>query len=285
MPAAADGAERSDVSSSTRTAAVDAPESPEELARIWASRRIEAAELIWGEDFIAPGGAEYAVTLAKPLALTPAMSVLDLGVGLGGGTRALADSFGIWVTGLERDPDLLKEANSRSRNVALEKKSPLNVFDPDQLDLKMQSADCIVSRELFHTVSGKKRLFGMMHAALKDRGQLLFTDYVSGPSTTGTAFAEWAKGERVPSHPVPPQELQAIMKENGFNCRIAHDGTDDYRALIMSAWTNLARKLEQGAVPRHLLGRVMEEAERWTKLMRAFDSGELRSYRFHAFRT
>jgi len=37
-------------------------------------------------------------------------------------------------------------------------------------------------------------------------------------------------------------------------------------------------------VPRHLLPRVMEEAERWTKLMRTFDSGELRSYRFHAFR-
>src|SRR6185437_6971509 len=52
------------------TTPLEFPETPEELARIWAPRRIEAAELIWGDDFITPGGAEYAVTLAKPLGLT-----------------------------------------------------------------------------------------------------------------------------------------------------------------------------------------------------------------------
>src|SRR4051812_4983707 len=67
----------------------DWPESAEDRARLWPLRRIEAAELIWGRDCILPGGTAYTIDIARPLGLSPALTLLDLGAGLGGGTRAL----------------------------------------------------------------------------------------------------------------------------------------------------------------------------------------------------
>jgi hypothetical protein len=74
------------------------------------------------------------------------------------------------------------------------------------------------------------------------------------------------------------------MTEHRLDCRIAEDVTEEHCAQIMSAWRALVGKLERGEIPKHLLPRVMNEAERWTRLVRALEAYELRLYRFHAFR-
>lgn len=261
----------------------DFPESAAERAKLWPIRRIEAAELIWGEDALLPGGADYSVTLAKPLGLTAALSLLDLTGGLGGSTRALAQAFGVWVTGLERDGDLAREAHARSTQAKLEKKAPVREFDPDNLELKRQAFDCIFARELFYTIADKKRLLMALQSGLKDRGQLLFTDYVLGPQPQGASFRKWADGERLPCYPVALELLQSLLESLHFDCRIAADDSDTYRTYVMAAWTRIAEELESGRIPRHLLSRVVEEAERWARFVDVLNEGEMRVYRFHAF--
>ena len=260
----------------------DWPESAEERAKLWPVRRIEAAELIWGRDCILPGGADYTLLLAKPLGLSPAVSLLDLAAGLGGGARAMAEHFGVWVTGLERDPDLAADAEHRSKRSKFGKKAPVRRFDPGNFELKKRSFDSIFARELFYSIDDKEALFRTVQSGLKDRGQLLFTDYVLGAQEPGAAFAKWLEGERQPSYPMPLAELTGLLERLDFDIRICEDESEIYRGHVMAAWSGLAAELQNGTIPRHLLARVVEEAERWARFVQALKAGELRFYRFHA---
>src|SRR5690242_3631345 len=65
---------------------------------------IKIAQYIWGESLTGPGGVAAILKLVKPFALDPSMTVMDFGSGLGGGTRAVSEEFGLWVNGFEPDP-------------------------------------------------------------------------------------------------------------------------------------------------------------------------------------
>src|SRR5262245_48857497 len=84
-------------------AAADAPP-----ADAWSKSRIKVAELIWGDGFNFPGSADHVVELVKPFGLNKEKSLLDLGCGLGGGTRAIAKEFGSYCEGMEHSPALAK---------------------------------------------------------------------------------------------------------------------------------------------------------------------------------
>jgi len=72
----------------------------------WKPDRIKVANLIWGEGYCGPGGPQHVVDLSKLLGLTPDMSVLIVGGGLGGPARALAGNFGCYVTAYEQSAEL-----------------------------------------------------------------------------------------------------------------------------------------------------------------------------------
>ncbi len=55
----------------------------------WDEERIDIAQYIWGDGFCGPGGAEHIVSMSKLLALSPEMSMVILGGGLGGPARSL----------------------------------------------------------------------------------------------------------------------------------------------------------------------------------------------------
>jgi SAM-dependent methyltransferase len=258
------------------------PESPADRAKVWSPRRIAASELVWGQDCLLPGGTEYTVEIARPMGLSSAASLLELGSGLGGGSRALAQSFGVWVTGLERDADLASEALGRSRHAGYEKKAPVRGFDPQDFELQVQSFDCMFSRELFHTVADKRTLFVSLRHGLKDRGHIVFTDYVRGAQPLGQPFHDWAAGERLPSYLVSTDELVDLLQSLDFDCRTVADDSGPYRADAVDTWGRLAVEMEEERIPRHLLSHVVAEADRWGRFLRLLAEDQVRVCRIHA---
>src|SRR5690606_36765044 len=91
--------------------------------RPWETPRVVLAQMLWGAGFSHPGGAEEALKLAKPFALNPAMTVVDLAAGLGGGARAMVDAFGVWVSGYEVDRELAAAGMQLSAQVGQAKKA------------------------------------------------------------------------------------------------------------------------------------------------------------------
>src|SRR3546814_6096004 len=80
------------------------------------SMRLEVMQQIWGKGMSGPGDEEYILRLVKPLALNPAHTVIDVGAGLGGATRLIAEKFDIWITGLESDREVAEDRQSTRLN-------------------------------------------------------------------------------------------------------------------------------------------------------------------------
>jgi len=75
------------------------PEADNDEAMVWDDKRLETAQLIWGEGYCGPGGSEYVTSMSKLLGMTSKMSVAVIGASLGGPSRVLASEFSAWITG------------------------------------------------------------------------------------------------------------------------------------------------------------------------------------------
>lgn len=252
--------------------------------KIWSRWRVEAAEQIWGHDFIGPGGAEFIVYLAKPMALNSSISLLDLSAKLGGGARAIANAFGCWITGLEPDSDLAEEGNKRSKQADMEKKAPIRDYLPNQVELKTKSFECVFADDLFYTLPDKEALLKAVHKGLKTKGQFLFTDLLLEGNGDNEPFRKWVARTEPRAQPWTIERMKDTLETIGFDVRIAEDYTATYRSQILSAFAGLVDKLQRRAIPKNIRPRVFEEAELWALRMDAIDKGGLRAYRFHSFK-
>src|SRR3546814_17120042 len=90
------------------------------------SMRLEVMQQIWGKGMSGPGDEEYILRLVKPLALNPAHTVIDVGAGLGGATRLIAEKFDIWITGLESDREVADKGMELSTMAGLAKRAPIH---------------------------------------------------------------------------------------------------------------------------------------------------------------
>ncbi|ACI99544.1 SAM-dependent methyltransferase [Rhodospirillum centenum] len=250
---------------------------------LWTATRVQVAEKIWGEGFSTPGGLEHISTLIKPLGLNPAMSVLDIGAGLGGSTRTMAQQCGAWVTGLEHDPVLAEKAKQLSQKAGLAKQAPVEFFDPENF-VWTKRVDAIFSKETFFTIQNKDALIDTMELALKPRGQFLFTDYVQDRVTPrGRDYEAWMKHEPVEPHPWTVDQYVGAMQQRNLDIRITEDISDMHRGLVLTAIQDLVRHLETVSMDHDTKLAVVDEVEMWARRLAAL-AGGLRCYRFYAMK-
>ena len=251
----------------------------------WSADRIDLVERVWGPGFHSPGGEEHLANLIKPLGLDESMSVLDLGSGLGGAARLMAQSSGAWVTGLEADQVLAHAGMERSTKVGLEKRAPVTVYDPENLTLD-KNFDCIFSKEAFFTVKDKDALFEAIAAHTKPGGQLLFTDYVLRHSASLSRATEvWREAEEHRPYPWTVSQIQDRLKTLHFDIRIAEDITDSYIHQILHAWGDLSEHLPEKKADAETAGALLEEGEIWMRRVAALHTGDVRIYRFFCLST
>ena len=250
---------------------------------LWTATRIEVVEKIWGPGFSSPGGDEFIPTIVKPLGLNPAMSVLDIGAGLGGATRAVAKQYGTWVTGVEGNPVLAEAGMFRSQKSGLARQSPILSTDLENFSWAKR-VDAIFSKETFYTIRNKDRLIDSIEAALKPRGQLLFTDYVIDPGhARGRDFDGWMHAEPVEPTPWTVEQYAGALAQRNLDIRITEDNTEIHRVLILNAIQELVKHLETVSMDHDTKLAVVEEVEMWARRVAALSSG-LRYYRFYALK-
>ena len=250
---------------------------------LWTATRIEVAEKLWGEGFNTPGGSDHIPYLVKPLGLNPAMSVLDLSAGLGGTSRTMANQYGCWVTGLEASELLAKEGMIRSFKEGLEKKAPIETYDPERFSYPKR-VDAIVYKEGMFSVRDKDQMFDGMELALKPRGHVLMTDYIVEPATAGAkAIQVWCDKEPMKPHLWTKDQMANGFAQRNLDLRIAEDITDTHRGLILMAIQGLVEHLERHHMDQATKLAVMEEVEMWVRRVAAIEAG-LKVYRFYALK-
>jgi 2-polyprenyl-3-methyl-5-hydroxy-6-metoxy-1,4-benzoquinol methylase len=260
---------------------------PDPNADPWSDERVDVAQLVWGPGFCGPGGPEQVIALSKLLTLTPEMSMMDLAAGLGGPARALAEHFGVWVTGYEMSETLVNAGNDLSTRAGMSKKAALTLLDIASDKPFDRRYDRALGNSFLSQVKDKPAIIAKIDEALKPEGLLLILDYVlnDGETIDDIAVANWLAKESKPLHLVDRSALSKMFEPSSWTVRVDDDLTPQYIALVTEAWrgadkivAQLMSKPEQAP----LAPLVLKEAEFWMRRVNLFKSGKLQMRRILA---
>ena len=182
-------------------------------------------ELVYGANFVSPGGKQCADRLIRKLDLKPGRSVLDVGCGLGGSAFLMKQKFGLNVDAIDLSDNMLELARLRLTKAGLD--SQVSLYNQSCLDIEVKNAyDGIYSRDVFLHIKEKEKLFAIFFEALKPSGKLLFTDYCSSEGPCSETFTRYVKRRGYHLCSVP--DYKNLIKEAGFEVMEALDVTNQF---------------------------------------------------------
>lgn len=235
---------------------------------------IEAYEVVYGPDFVSPGGERCARDLIGLLDLEPGERVLDIGCGLGGSSFLMAREAGASVEGIDLSRNMIAMAEERLSRHGLADRVRFRHGDCLELDGR-DPYDALYSREVFLHIHDKPRLFSVLARALRPGGRLLFTDYCCSPPPWSEAFEAYVRQWGYSLH--TPEEYAAQVASAGFVDVEALDRTDEFIAIH-------ERELEALGEARLPEGKRRELAAGWQAKIDRARRGEQRWALFRARR-
>ncbi len=108
--------------------------------------------------------------------ITEDSKILDVGAGLGGPARYIADKTGCHITAVELQPDMNDVAKSLTERCGLSDKVEHVCGDIHETELAKASYDAIVSWLAVYHIPEQNRLYQRLGNALKPGGKLYFED-------------------------------------------------------------------------------------------------------------
>jgi len=228
---------------------------------------INRLEILWGEGFLSPGGADEVKLILKDIDLKN-KSVLDIGCGTGGAEVVLAGDFDIdKVTGIDVEPQLIARTKKLVNKKGLSAKVEVLLVDPGPLIFANDEFDIVFSKDSMIHIPDKAAIFKEILRVLKPGGVLVASDWLVGENADSAP--EWARVREL-SHldfkVSTSAETELAMQQAGFE-RVS--------SLDRNAWyaINSASEYEQldGPLRKQILEVVDEEVYlHWMKVRRAF---------------
>ena len=242
--------------------------------RFWTKKRIAVTEQLWGEGEITPGGSERTLEMIGAFGLGTEVSVLNIGMGLGGVSRRITGKYQGWVTSYEQDPDLAATAIARAQKAGIGKKAEMNHANLGAIELRTNIFDCAFSRDAFYMVEDRESLLMAVQEGLKAHCPLLFTDYfVTKGREDEPAVAKWIEAEPAPVYPWSVIAAQESLCQSNFELRVVEDISATVRRDIFAGWATFVQGCEKTGIPADVLDTVLELAELWGHRVAALDSG------------
>lgn len=250
----------------------------------WPAARIAAAEAVWGEGFLAPGGHEEMLRLARPMGLSDAASLLLVGAGTGGAVRSLAGELGVWVTGFEADHDLAAVATRRSLKSGLGRRADIETWDPLAPRFGPNSFHHGLALEPLRGLGrAAAPVLAAIAAGIKRNGQLTVVEVIAEQmlDPDDPTVAAWARLEQRSASLPTRAMITRIMGRLGFDVRVVEDISDRHMAQTLERW-NAALEIMRHQLPSPVeVHGMVAEAELWLLRQRLMRTGQLRLLRWH----
>ncbi len=176
-------------------------------------------------DQLHSGGREGTRHLAELAGITPGLNILDIGSGLGGPARTLADEYGCRVTGIDITEEFVHTARQLTDLVGLSDQLSFRVGNALDLAFEDDSFDMIWIQNSLMNVEDKAQVFREAYRVLKDGGTLAFESIISGGKPEAHFPVFWADRPEI-SYMSDPVEFQSMMREIGFTQKVWHDNTE-----------------------------------------------------------
>lgn len=189
-------------------------------------------------------GRAATLELARTVDLDSTKNVLDVGSGVGGSSRCIAQAFGCRVTGIDLTDEYCRVATMLSERTGLAELVRYRQGDALNLPFPDGSFDIVWTEHAAMNIEDKPRLYREMSRVLKKGGTLAIYDILAGPSGPVIFPVPWARSAET-SFLVTPEELRNLLDQAGFKIANWADTTSAAHAWFAS----LAERIRRDGLP------------------------------------
>lgn len=154
--------------------------------------------------------------------------VLDVGSGIGGPSRHLAESFGCQVVGVDLTAEYCRVAEALTARTGLSDKVTFKAANALNLPFQGGSFDVVWTQHVAMNIADRPRLYGEMHRVLKQGGRLALYDAIAIDSKEPLYPVPWARDPST-SFLLNAEATRAVLEKSGFTIRTWRDVSEESR--------------------------------------------------------
>ena len=189
-------------------------------------------------------GKKATLELAEQMMLSDDSHVLDIGSGLGGPARTLAEVYGCHVTGVDLTQAFCDAAKVLSDWVDLGDRVAFEQGDATDLPFAENQFDAAMTIHVGMNIPAKDKVYKQARRVVKPGGVFALYDVIQGEGGDVIFPVPWAREPAI-SHLATPDEMNSLLEDAGFKILDVHDSTDE--SLIW--FEAMAARLAQSGPP------------------------------------
>lgn len=171
-------------------------------------------------------GRKATLELGAQMNLNAGSIVVDLGSGLGGPARTLAETYGCRVKGIDLTEAFCEAANTLSAWLGLEDKVECTHGDATDLPFPDASFDAAMTIHVGMNIPAKDRMYAEARRALKPGGRFIVYDVIQGEGGAVHFPVPWAREASI-SHLATHEEMLSLLSHAGFKILKTQDSSEE----------------------------------------------------------
>jgi ubiquinone/menaquinone biosynthesis C-methylase UbiE len=171
-------------------------------------------------------GRAASLEIIEALGLTADSHVLDLGSGLGGPARTLAELTGCTVTGVDLTAEFCEVATALSEWTGLSERTRFRVRDATTTGLPDAAVDAAMTVHVAMNISDKHALYAEAFRVLRPGGRFVVYDVLQGEGGDVHYPVPWANDPST-SFLATPEDMRDLLPEAGFEVISEVDSSDE----------------------------------------------------------
>jgi ubiquinone/menaquinone biosynthesis C-methylase UbiE len=160
-------------------------------------------------------GRAATLEIAEAMAINDASIVLDLGSGLGGPARTLAEVISCQVTGIDLTPEFCETAARLSEWTGLADRTRFAVGDATALDFPDGAFDAAMTIHVAMNIADKAGMYREARRVLKPTGRFVVYDVLQGPGGDVHFPVPWARDAST-SHLATTEQMRELLHDAGL---------------------------------------------------------------------
>jgi len=189
-------------------------------------------------------GRRATLEIIEALDLTADFHVLDLGSGLGGPARTLAEVTGCTVTGVDLTPEFCQVATALSEWTGLSRRTRFHVGDATATGLPDESVDAVMTVHVAMNIPDKHGLYAEAFRVLRPGGRFVVYDVLQGEGGEVHYPVPWA-ADTSTSFPATLADMRQLLPSAGFDVLSEVDSSDE----SLSWFQHMRAKIQREGPP------------------------------------
>lgn len=198
-------------------------------------------------------GRKATLELAERMNLSADSRALDIGSGLGGPARTLAETYECHVTGIDLTQAFCDAAEALSDWVNLAGKVTFCQGDATDLPFEDNQFDAAMTIHVAMNIWAKDRVYAEARRVVKPGGIFAVYDVLQGEGGDVLYPVPWAREPSI-SHLAAPDEMKLLLAGAGFKILNVHDSTSESQSWFEALRARMAKSGPPGTTSQVIFG-------------------------------